>query len=41
LTDLYTRLAATLWFLPAEKVEDLFKEAKEMILKKFRAVLEG
>jgi hypothetical protein len=40
LTDPYTRLSATLWFLPAEKVEDLFKEAEEMILKKFRAALE-
>jgi len=41
LTDPYTRLAATLWFLPPEMLEDLLTEAQEMVLEKFRESLEG
>ncbi len=40
MTDPYTRLAATLWFLPKDKLESLLKEAEGMALETFRATLD-
>ena len=40
MTDPYTRLAATLWFLSSDSLENLLQEAEEMALESFRESLD-
>jgi hypothetical protein len=39
--DPYSRLAATLWFISSDRLENLLQEAEEMALESFRETLDG
>jgi hypothetical protein len=40
MTDPYRRLAAVLWFLPREGLEDLLNIAENIVAEEFKASLE-